>query len=283
MAAADGGSAPTGRDGAAAFGPGAILAAVTPPIGGTRRREGAAWEDGRTRSRTIPGRATVIMLARLGEGRGRRVLDVGAADGFLSERLAASGWRVTALERDARQAAAAGGARHTLVVADLERACRRCPDRSRPSCTGTCSSTWSIRSRVLRGLDRSPRPGRRRDRLGAEHRAPLDAAVAARRALRVRGPRHPRPHAPARTSRGGRCVEMLARRGPRGRVSSPRPRCRSPGGAGALARALARRRPRGSPRRRARKGGLLAYQFVAVCQPEERAAERRRAPRQRDA
>lgn len=63
-----------------------------------------------------------VILARLGEGRGRKALDVGAADGFLSERLTAQGWAVTALERDPALAARAHGRCKEVVVADLEAA-----------------------------------------------------------------------------------------------------------------------------------------------------------------
>ncbi len=61
-----------------------------------------------------------LILARLGQGHGRRLLDVGAADGFLSELLTRQGWRVTALERDAAQAERARGRCEEVVVADLE-------------------------------------------------------------------------------------------------------------------------------------------------------------------
>jgi 2-polyprenyl-3-methyl-5-hydroxy-6-metoxy-1,4-benzoquinol methylase len=62
-----------------------------------------------------------IILRWLGEGNGRRALDVGAADGLLSRHLTDRGWRVTALEGDA--AAAARGAVHCerMIVADLDR------------------------------------------------------------------------------------------------------------------------------------------------------------------
>lgn len=63
-----------------------------------------------------------VILARLGDGRGRKALDVGAADGFLSERLTAQGWSVTALERDPALAARAHGRCKEVVVADLESA-----------------------------------------------------------------------------------------------------------------------------------------------------------------
>jgi SAM-dependent methyltransferase len=63
-----------------------------------------------------------VIIARLGPGHGRRLLDVGAADGFLSELLTRQGWRVTALERDAAQAEKARGRCAEVVVADLDEA-----------------------------------------------------------------------------------------------------------------------------------------------------------------
>jgi len=66
-----------------------------------------------------------VILSRLGEGRGRRALDVGAADGFLAELLTRQGWQVTALERDPAQAAKARGRCHEVIVADLDGAAPR--------------------------------------------------------------------------------------------------------------------------------------------------------------
>ena len=66
-----------------------------------------------------------IILGRLGEGGGRRALDVGAADGFLAELLTRQGWQVTALERDPAQAAKARGRCHEVIVADLDEAAPR--------------------------------------------------------------------------------------------------------------------------------------------------------------
>ncbi|MGH7413618.1 MAG: class I SAM-dependent methyltransferase [Candidatus Rokuibacteriota bacterium] len=63
-----------------------------------------------------------VILARLGDGHGRKALDVGAADGFLAERLTAQGWSVTALEGDSDLAARARGRCKEVVVADLESA-----------------------------------------------------------------------------------------------------------------------------------------------------------------
>jgi 2-polyprenyl-3-methyl-5-hydroxy-6-metoxy-1,4-benzoquinol methylase len=62
-----------------------------------------------------------VILRWLGDGRGRRLLDVGAADGLLSRGLTERGWRVTGLEKE--PAAAAAGARYCerMIVADLDR------------------------------------------------------------------------------------------------------------------------------------------------------------------
>lgn len=60
-----------------------------------------------------------VILSFLGEGAGRRLLDVGAADGFLAEILTARGWVVTALERDQSLAEQARGKCAEVVVADL--------------------------------------------------------------------------------------------------------------------------------------------------------------------
>jgi 2-polyprenyl-3-methyl-5-hydroxy-6-metoxy-1,4-benzoquinol methylase len=61
-----------------------------------------------------------VILDWLGAGRGRRLLDVGAADGLLSRLLTERGWKVTGLEAD--PAAAAAGAPHCerMIVADLD-------------------------------------------------------------------------------------------------------------------------------------------------------------------
>jgi len=61
-----------------------------------------------------------VILDWLGEGRGRRLLDVGAADGLLSRFLTARGWKVTGIE--ANPLAAAAGAAHCehMIVADID-------------------------------------------------------------------------------------------------------------------------------------------------------------------
>jgi 2-polyprenyl-3-methyl-5-hydroxy-6-metoxy-1,4-benzoquinol methylase len=62
-----------------------------------------------------------VILKWLGGGRGRRILDVGAADGIVSRRLTERGWRVTGLEGD--PALAQAGARYCerMLTANLNR------------------------------------------------------------------------------------------------------------------------------------------------------------------
>jgi SAM-dependent methyltransferase len=72
-----------------------------------------------------PHSSHAVILRRLGDGRSRRALDVGAADGFLAELLTRQGWQVTALERDPAQAAKARGRCHDVIIADLDEAAPR--------------------------------------------------------------------------------------------------------------------------------------------------------------
>src|SRR5438094_5700102 len=62
-----------------------------------------------------------VILRWLGEGRGRRLLDVGAADGLLSGQLTERGGRVPAIEGD--PALAQAGARHCerMITLNLDR------------------------------------------------------------------------------------------------------------------------------------------------------------------
>jgi len=62
-----------------------------------------------------------IILAWLGEGRGRRILDVGAADGFVSRKLTEHGWRVTGIEGDPALAQAGAPYCERMITANLNR------------------------------------------------------------------------------------------------------------------------------------------------------------------
>lgn len=61
-----------------------------------------------------------VILSYLGAGQGRRVLDVGAAHGYLAELLTARGFEVTALEGDPSLAAIARTKCAALHLADLD-------------------------------------------------------------------------------------------------------------------------------------------------------------------
>src|SRR3989442_11526418 len=60
-----------------------------------------------------------VILDWLGDGRGRRLLDVGAAAGLLSRRLTERGWKVTGLEADPAAAAAAAAHCERMIAAHL--------------------------------------------------------------------------------------------------------------------------------------------------------------------
>jgi 2-polyprenyl-3-methyl-5-hydroxy-6-metoxy-1,4-benzoquinol methylase len=100
-----------------------------------------------------------VILSRLGEGRGRKALDVGAADGFLAERLTAQGWSVTALERDPELAARARGRCKEVVVADLESAPPLLHGPFDAIVYGDVLEHLSDPGAVLRTLDQTLAPG----------------------------------------------------------------------------------------------------------------------------
>jgi 2-polyprenyl-3-methyl-5-hydroxy-6-metoxy-1,4-benzoquinol methylase len=100
-----------------------------------------------------------VILARLGDGRDRRALDVGAADGFLAERLTAQGWSVTALERDPELAARARGRCKEVVVADLESAPPLLHGPFDAIVYGDVLEHLSDPRAALRALDRTLAPG----------------------------------------------------------------------------------------------------------------------------
>src|SRR5438874_7623763 len=80
--------------------------------------------------KTDPYSSHSVILDSLGEGHGRRLLDVGAADGLLSRRLTERGWKVTGLEADAVAARAGAERCERMVVSDL--------DTGLPPVPGTC-------------------------------------------------------------------------------------------------------------------------------------------------
>jgi 2-polyprenyl-3-methyl-5-hydroxy-6-metoxy-1,4-benzoquinol methylase len=100
-----------------------------------------------------------VILGWLGDGQGRRLLDVGAADGLLSRHLTARGWKVTGLEAD--PAAAAAGAAHCerMVVADLDEAIPDLDGRFDAIVCGDVLEHLAQPARALRALAAALAPG----------------------------------------------------------------------------------------------------------------------------
>ena len=68
-----------------------------------------------------PSSSHSLILRMVGKGHGRRLLDVGAADGFLARRLSALGWEVTGIEGNPGLARQAEPHCSRVVIADLNR------------------------------------------------------------------------------------------------------------------------------------------------------------------
>lgn len=100
-----------------------------------------------------------LILSWLGAGRGRRALDVGAADGFLAAELTARDWKVTALERDPAQAALAAARCEQAIVVDLERETPTLTGLYDAAIYGDVIEHLTDPLRVMRGLNRRLAPG----------------------------------------------------------------------------------------------------------------------------
>jgi SAM-dependent methyltransferase len=62
-----------------------------------------------------------VILARVGEGKGRRLLDVGSAQGVLAQKFTERGFEVTCVEGSAELAALGKDKCHEMIVADLDK------------------------------------------------------------------------------------------------------------------------------------------------------------------
>ncbi|MBI2205036.1 MAG: class I SAM-dependent methyltransferase [Candidatus Rokubacteria bacterium] len=100
-----------------------------------------------------------VILRWLEDGGGRRLLDVGAADGLLSRPFTERGWRVTGIECD--PAAAQAGARwcEHMVVANLDRAVPRLESLYDAIVYGDVLEHLADPLRVLSELNRCLAPG----------------------------------------------------------------------------------------------------------------------------
>jgi SAM-dependent methyltransferase len=62
-----------------------------------------------------------VILARLGDGRGKRLLDVGSAQGVLAQKFTERGFEVTCIEGSQKLAALGKDKCHEMIVADLDK------------------------------------------------------------------------------------------------------------------------------------------------------------------
>ncbi len=100
-----------------------------------------------------------VILDWLAEGRGRRLLDVGAADGLLGRHLTERGWKVTGIEADPAMAAAGTAHCERMLVADLNRAVPVLDGLFDVIVCGDVLEHLTDPTAVLRALVRSLAPG----------------------------------------------------------------------------------------------------------------------------
>jgi 2-polyprenyl-3-methyl-5-hydroxy-6-metoxy-1,4-benzoquinol methylase len=102
-----------------------------------------------------------VMLAWLGAGQGRRLLDVGAADALLSRHLTDAGWRVTGIEADPDLAEAGRAYCERMVVSDLDRDLPELDETFDVIVYGDVLEHLVDPLRTVQGLDRWLAPGGR--------------------------------------------------------------------------------------------------------------------------
>jgi 2-polyprenyl-3-methyl-5-hydroxy-6-metoxy-1,4-benzoquinol methylase len=108
--------------------------------------------------KTDPYSSHSLILSLLGDGHGRRLLDVGAADGFLAEKLCGQGFDVTCLEGNSSLAERAKTRCSALIVADLDGNLPELQASFDAIVYGDILEHLKDPLRVLRGLNRYLKP-----------------------------------------------------------------------------------------------------------------------------
>ena len=137
------------------------------------------------------------------DGEGRRVLDLGCANGYLGALLAARGYRVTGVERRGRARAGFPARSRTGRGRPRSRTARRSLRATTTSSAPTCSSTCAIPAGCSLRLARAARARRPAGRLAPQQRPPLLPPERPRGPLPAARPRPVRPHPPALLHLGG--------------------------------------------------------------------------------
>jgi SAM-dependent methyltransferase len=99
-----------------------------------------------------------VILARVGEGKGRRLLDVGSAQGVLAQKFTERGFEVTCVEGSAELAALGKDKCHDMIVADLDKPLPQLHGQFDVIVYGDILEHLRNPMEVFRGFNRSLRP-----------------------------------------------------------------------------------------------------------------------------
>ena len=102
-----------------------------------------------------------VILARVGEGKGRRLLDVGSAQGVLAQKFTDRGFDVTCIEGSAELAALGRDKCHEMIVADLDKPLPQLKEPFDVIVYGDILEHLRNPMEVFRGFNRSLRPNGR--------------------------------------------------------------------------------------------------------------------------
>ncbi|HTS18162.1 MAG TPA: class I SAM-dependent methyltransferase [Verrucomicrobiae bacterium] len=101
------------------------------------------------------------ILARVGDGKGKRLLDVGSAQGVLAQLFTQRGFEVTCIEGSAELAALGTDKCHEMIVADLDKPLPQLEGQFDVIVYGDILEHLRNPIEVLVGFDRALRPGGR--------------------------------------------------------------------------------------------------------------------------
>jgi 2-polyprenyl-3-methyl-5-hydroxy-6-metoxy-1,4-benzoquinol methylase len=100
-----------------------------------------------------------VILARVGDGMGKRLLDVGSAQGVLAQRFTERGFEVTCIEGSPELAALGRDKCHEMIVADLDKPLPKLSGQFDVIVYGDILEHLRNPMEVFAGFNRSLRPG----------------------------------------------------------------------------------------------------------------------------
>ena len=102
-----------------------------------------------------------VILAQVGDGRGKRLLDVGSAQGVLAQKFTERGFEVTCIEGSQKLAALGKDKCHEMIVADLDKPLPQLNGQFDVIVYGDILEHLRNPMEVFTGFNRSLRPGGR--------------------------------------------------------------------------------------------------------------------------